>query len=295
MQFIQVAQATEITSDSREDLPTANATPVEINTLSLDLREDNNIPGELVKITLDKDEDYELTKLRLFKYWIESKQMTKKTVDNLLIMLFYLDSGTIQTSINEYDYVFNFWKPFTPWKPKYMLLNAKECRSVAIVDNLVDMMDPNDPEATYIDHYSGIMKQLYGASWKDRDSTIVEAGLLKGSKEGSVHPYAILMDNKILERVFQAVSQGIKVIVSDLETIKNRKKRRAGYWENTRICYSDSPCDYKCSPQFTKYGIEFKKDENYTTVSSFVEPYITYQIDWNNLEVMNNYKTCVLI
>jgi len=297
MQFIPVAQATPITSD-RVDLPIATVEESSDMRLSLDLREDTSIPGDLIKITLDRKEEVEITKLRLFKYWIDSKGMTKDKVDDLFMMLFYLDSVTIQSSINEYDYDHKFWKGFVPddyGKPKYMLLNGMECRSVAVSGNLVEMSDPNDPEATYIDHYSGIMKQLYGTGWRNKESMIVETGLIKGQKEGSVYPYCILIDKKILKRIFQAVSQGIKVIVSDLETIKNRKKERGGWWENTSICYSDTPCDYKCSPRFTEYGIEFKKDENYSTVSSFVEPYITFQIDWNNLEVMNNYKTCVLI
>lgn len=297
MQFIQVAQATPITSD-RVDLPIATVEESSDMILSLDLREDTCIPGDLIKITLDRKEEVEITKLRIFKHWIDSKGMTKDKVDDLLMMLFYLDSVTIQSSINEYNYDYKFWKHYVPddfGKPKYMLLNGMECRSLAVAENLVEMSDPNDPEATYIDYYSQIMKQLYGSGWRNKESMIVEAGLIKGQKEGSVHPYCILIDKKILKRIFQAVSQGIKVIVSDLETIKNRKKERDGWWENTSICYSDTPCDYKCSPQFARYGIEFKKDENYSTVSSFVEPYITFQIDWNNLEVMNNYKTCVLI
>ncbi len=297
MQFTPVAQATLITSD-RVDLPIATVEESSDMRLSLDLREDTSIPGDLIKITLDRKEEVEIIKLRLFKYWIDSKGMTKDKVDDLLMMLFYLDSVTIQSSINEYEYDHKFWKGFVPddyGKPKYMLLNGMECRSVAVAGNLVEMSDPNDPEATYIDYYSQIMKQLYGSGWREKENMIVEAGLIKGQKEGSVYPYCILIDNKILKRIFQAVSQGIKVIVSDLETIKGRKRERGGWWENTSICYSDTPCDYKCSPQFTRYGIEFKKDENYSTVSSFVEPYITFQIDWNNLEVRNNYTTSVLI
>jgi len=249
----------------------------------------------LIRKKKKKKEDIEIIKLQIFKYWIESKGMTKDKVDDLLMMLFYLDSVTIQSRINEYDYDDKFWKHYVPdsfGKPKYMLLNGMECRSVAVAGNLVEMIDPNDPEATYIDYYSGIMKKLYATGWRNKESMIVEAGLIKGQKEGSVHPYCIMIDKKILKRIFQAVSQGIKVIVTDLETIKNRKRKRGGWWEKTSICYSDTPCDYKCSPQFTQYGIEFKKDENYSTVSSFVEPYITFQIDWNNLQ---SGKACVLI
>ena len=67
---------------------------------------------------------------------------------------------------------------------------------------------------------------------------------------------------KILEKILMAVSQGIKVIVSDMKTIKNREKGGTFWkekWIDETICYSDTPCDYKASPQFRRYGIDFKK------------------------------------
>jgi hypothetical protein len=293
MQFLPIAQATPITSE-RTDLPMATVEESSDTRLSLDLRENTSIPGDLIRITLDKKEDIEIIKLQIFKYWIESKGMTKDKVDDLLMMLFYLDSSVIERRIAMCDCA----EYFTSWKPKYMLLNGMRCRSVAVAPNLVEMKDPNNPEATYIDYYSGIMKKLYATGWKNKENVIVEAGLIPGYQlfeNPSVHPYCITIDKKILEKILMAVSQGIKVIVSDMKTIKNREKGGTFWkekWIDETICYSDTPCDYKASPQFARYGIDFKKDESYTTVSAFVEPYITCQIDWNNLQ---SGKACVLI
>lgn len=293
MQFVPIAQATPITSENT-DLPIAIVDESSDTGLTLDLRENTSIPGELIQITLDRKEEIEIIKLKIFKLWIDSKEMTKDRVDDLLMMLFYLDSSVIERRIAMCDCE----EYFTHWKPKYMLLNAVRCRSVAVAPNLVEMKDPNNPEATYIDYYSGIMKKLYATGWKNKENVIVEAGLIPGYQlfeKPSVHPYCITIDKKILEKILIAVSQGIKVIVSDMKTIKNREKGGTFWkekWEDETICYSDTPCDYKASLQFRRYGIDFKKDESYTTVSSFVEPYITFQIDWNNLQSGN---ACVLI
>ena len=83
MQFVPVAQATPITSD-RVDLPIATVEESSDMRLSLDLREDTSIPGDLIKITLDRKEEVEVIKLRIFKHWIESKGMTKDKVDDFL-------------------------------------------------------------------------------------------------------------------------------------------------------------------------------------------------------------------
>ena len=59
MQFVPVAQATPITSD-HVDLPIATVEESSDTRLSLDLREDTSIPGELIKITLDRKEEVEI-------------------------------------------------------------------------------------------------------------------------------------------------------------------------------------------------------------------------------------------
>jgi hypothetical protein len=299
MNNIQVVQAQPILETQSRNLPLAEVVAQaeqEVSTLtnniSIDLSKYLSVPSRLLTIAMDDPNvDSELKKLVFIRYWQDLLKDTviveKKQIDDIIHMIFHMDILSYKIQLYNID----TWKDYEAnrWadpnfgsvpKPKYLILIGMESRSALVWPNLYI-----DYTKKYIkEHYNGLMMQLFIGAWEKRETHIhVEMGFARNNNEvDSLHPYSILIKKSMLKQILVAIKSDIKIVVTDRDSIDC-----GGRWEEVdgvKTClWSSEKVEYKPSPSFGSNNITFNKTEEYSTITSFVEPYVKFQIDWGSI------------
>lgn len=246
------------------------------NGIAIDLRTDEEIEAKIatkiISMNLDTDIEPSLKMLVLIRYWQEQHgkniSLDKQSVDDILHMIFHVQSQAFKNMMDSDDIQYLCKGEIDQ---TYLLLQGYAYRSVSISGDLYKQTS----KAGVKKHYSGILMKVFYESLKQRDSFIAEMGFIKNDDDDSLHPYAIVIKKSILPQILEAVARGVKVVIKDQLRVPN------GVISWCTDKYSD--VTYNPSPNFRANNITYNKTEEYNSITSFVDPYIKFEINWNLL------------
>jgi len=292
MNLIPITQAEPISETQSRNLPLATAVEHRTSAITLDLRENTSVPGQILDVCLDWRNicgDPEIMKLELLSYWTNTLEnetkMTSDEVDNIIQLLFHQDLLWYKELYKSAPLVpkdtlavFMGYDQDYDWSDGYLIGKGEKCRWVAIMPKLY-----KDYSKDWVDeYYNALLINVYASAWKKHNTQIiVEMGFTKNNdEEESLCPYAILIDKDMLSPILFAIKNDIKVVVTDkLNASDMDKIEEHGKWG-----WSTKKPEYKPSPTFAQNNITFNKTEEYSSISTFVEPYVKFQLNWEALK-----------
>ncbi|RZD41430.1 MAG: hypothetical protein CXT73_04940 [Methanobacteriota archaeon] len=262
MNIIPITQAEPISEPQSRNLPLAEAVAFASN---------------------DTFIDNEFKKLTVLRSWIDTVEngdiLKSDEVDDILQQIFHLDLLNYKEQYARIQYANS--RTNIIQSPAYLIGIGKECRSAAVSPNLYKYKYKDNTNDWVNEHYNALLLKIYSSSWVQKEKIIVEMGFTKNNeKEESLYAYAILIDKEMLTPILFAIKNDIKVIITDKFETKDGTyiEEEPGKWG-----WSIKKAEYKSSPLFARNNITFNKTEQYSSISTFVKPYVKFQIDWNEL------------